>query len=87
MSASGIAAKRLTEERKAWRKDHPYGFTARPTLKADGQTDFLRWEATVPGKKDSAWAGGDYTLTMEFTEDYPSKPPKVKFVPPLFHPK
>ena len=23
---------------------------------------------------------------MEFSEDYPSKPPKCKFVPPLFHP-
>ena len=23
---------------------------------------------------------------MEFSEDYPAKPPKCKFVPPLFHP-
>ena len=23
---------------------------------------------------------------MEFTEEYPSKPPKCKFSPPLFHP-
>jgi ubiquitin-conjugating enzyme E2 I len=23
---------------------------------------------------------------MEFTEEYPSKPPKCKFTPPLFHP-
>ena len=23
---------------------------------------------------------------MEFSEDYPSKPPKCKFKPPLFHP-
>ena len=23
---------------------------------------------------------------MEFTEDYPAKPPKCKFNPPLFHP-
>lgn len=27
-----------------------------------------------------------YPLTMEFTEEYPSKPPKCKFTPPLFHP-
>ena len=27
-----------------------------------------------------------YPLTMEFTEEYPSKPPKCKFAPPLFHP-
>ena len=23
---------------------------------------------------------------MEFSEEYPSKPPRCKFVPPLFHP-
>ena len=23
---------------------------------------------------------------MDFTDEYPSKPPKCKFVPPLFHP-
>ena len=27
-----------------------------------------------------------FPLTMEFTEEYPSKPPKCKFDPPLFHP-
>ena len=27
---SGIARGRLQEERKQWRKDHPYGFFARP---------------------------------------------------------
>lgn len=25
---AGIAAARLTEERKAWRRDHPFGFIA-----------------------------------------------------------
>ena len=28
---SGIATSRLSEERKAWRKNKPYGFVARPT--------------------------------------------------------
>lgn len=27
-----------------------------------------------------------YRLSMEFSEDYPAKPPKCKFIPPLFHP-
>lgn len=33
---SGVARSRLTEERKAWRKDKPFGFFARPETKADG---------------------------------------------------
>ncbi len=32
------------------------------------------------------WAGGVYNLSMEFSDDYPSKPPKCKFIPCLFHP-
>ena len=27
-----------------------------------------------------------YKLMMEFSEDYPNKPPKCKFAPVLFHP-
>ncbi|CAM9660261.1 unnamed protein product [Ectocarpus sp. 8 AP-2014] len=62
------------------------GFHAKPMLKDDSSTDLLRWECGLPGPADTDWAGGLYTVTMEFTEDYPSKPPKCKFVPPLFHP-
>merc|ERR1711918_211178 len=44
------------------------------------------WECGIPGKESTDWAGGLYKLTMEFSEDYPSKPSKCKFTPPLFHP-
>ena len=68
---------------------------------SDGETpDLFRWECKIPGKKgvskhtlsnvntllQSLWEGGIYKLTMEFTEDYPNKPPKCKFSPVLFHP-
>ncbi|GBP64733.1 SUMO-conjugating enzyme UBC9-A [Eumeta japonica] len=68
---SGIASARLAEERKAWRKDHPFGFVARPMKNPDGSLNLMTWECAIPGKK------GD---------DYPSSPPKCKFEPPLFHP-
>ena len=32
------------------------------------------------------WEEGVYKLVLEFPEEYPSKPPLVKFTPPLFHP-
>lgn len=83
---SGIAVGRLMEERKLWRRDHPTGFHAKPVKQEDNSSNALFWEAGIPGKEDTDWAGGLYRLTMEFPEEYPSKPPKCKFTPPLFHP-
>ncbi|EIN07180.1 ubiquitin-conjugating enzyme 9 [Punctularia strigosozonata HHB-11173 SS5] len=83
---SGICRTRLAEERKQWRKDHPFGFYAKPAKAADGSMNLMEWEVGIPGKQGTAWEGGVYKLVMIFPEDYPSKPPKCKFTPPLFHP-
>jgi len=44
------------------------------------------WNCCIPGKIGSIWEGGEYRLDIEFPDEYPDKPPKCKFVPPLFHP-
>lgn len=81
MSGGGIARGRLMEERKAWRKDHPVGFWARPVAGTDGgSSNIFTWEAGVPGKAGTDWEGGVYKVRMEFSEEYPSRPPKCKFV-------
>eukprot|EP00172_Hildenbrandia_rubra_P002667 Plantae.Rhodophyta-Hildenbrandia_rubra.ctg3698.p1 GENE.Plantae.Rhodophyta-Hildenbrandia_rubra.ctg3698~~Plantae.Rhodophyta-Hildenbrandia_rubra.ctg3698.p1 ORF type:complete len:158 (+),score=20.88 Plantae.Rhodophyta-Hildenbrandia_rubra.ctg3698:295-768(+) len=82
---SGISRNRLKEERKQWRQDHPIGFFARPA-KSGGTSNLMRWECGIPGKTNTHWGGGLYKLVMEFTDDYPSRPPKCRFTPPLFHP-
>ncbi|CDJ43316.1 ubiquitin-conjugating enzyme e2, putative [Eimeria tenella] len=86
--SGSIARKRLAQERAAWRRDHPAGFSAKYAPMADGSVgqDIMKWICKVPGKKGSIWEGGEYCLTMEFSEEYPSKPPKCKFAPVLFHP-
>lgn len=83
---SGIAAGRLAEERKHWRKDHPFGFIAKPVKNADGTLNLFNWECAIPGRKDTIWEGGLYRIRMLFKDDFPSTPPKCKFEPPLFHP-
>jgi ubiquitin-conjugating enzyme E2 I len=77
--SAGIAKGRLSEERKAWRKDHPIGFYARPTSKGDGSSDMFTWEAGIPGKSGTDWEGGLFKVRMEFSEEYPSRPPKCKY--------
>uniref|UniRef100_A0A1I8BLG7 SUMO-conjugating enzyme UBC9 n=1 Tax=Meloidogyne hapla TaxID=6305 RepID=A0A1I8BLG7_MELHA len=83
---AGIAAGRLAEERKAWRKDHPFGFIARPTRNDDGTLNLYNWECAIPGPKTTIWEGGLFKLRMIFKDDFPSTPPKCRFEPPLFHP-
>ncbi|KAK4393272.1 SUMO-conjugating enzyme SCE1 [Sesamum angolense] len=84
--SGGIARGRLTEERKAWRKNHPHGFVAKPETLPDGTVNLMVWHCTIPGKPGTDWEGGYYPLTMHFSEDYPSKPPKCKFPQGFFHP-
>lgn len=55
--------------------DHP-GSTCR-VVSARRSTNLMKWKCHIPGKADTDWDGGFYPLTMEFTEDYPTKPPKV----------
>ena len=37
----------------------------------------MRWTCGIPGKAGTLWEGGVYPLTIEFSDDYPAKPPKV----------
>ena len=37
LGMSGVALSRLSQERKNWRKDHPFGFVAKPDNKPDGE--------------------------------------------------
>ncbi len=36
--------------------------------------------------KDTPFEDGTFKLTIEFTEEYPNKPPNVRFVSKMFHP-
>lgn len=81
-----LCQNRLGEERKQWRRDHPFGFFARPARTKEGVLDLKNWECGIPGKEKTIWEGGLFKLNIAFPDEYPTKPPKCKFVPPLFHP-
>jgi ubiquitin-conjugating enzyme E2 A len=46
----------------------------------------MAWQAVIFGPDDTPWEGGTFKLLLEFTEDYPNKPPVVRFLSKLFHP-
>ena len=74
-----LCINRLQEERKQWRKDHPFGFYAKPAKGANGSPDLKLWEVGIPGRANTIWAGGLFKLTMSFPDEYPTKPPKCRF--------
>jgi ubiquitin-conjugating enzyme E2 I len=71
-----LALSRLQEERKNWRKDHPFGFVAKPRKAANGSLDLMVWDCAVPGKDKTIWEGALLKLEVTFPSEYPSKPPK-----------
>lgn len=76
----------VTVYRKQWRKDHPFGFFAKPAKKEDGKLDLYNWNVGVPGKQGTIWEGAVYPLTVIFPAEYPTKPPKCKFDSGFWHP-
>ena len=76
------AERRLLKDLKKMQED-----SSSDTIQAAPEGDSLfQWEAIIFGPEDSIWEGGIFKLHLEFSEDYPNKPPKVKFLTNMFHP-
>ena len=48
--------------------------------------DFKIWDATIIGPSDSPYTGGIFKLSIKFGDEYPFKPPTIKFITPVLHP-
>ncbi|KAJ3038729.1 hypothetical protein HDV00_000389 [Rhizophlyctis rosea] len=48
--------------------------------------DLLRWQGQLIGPADTPYAKGVFKIDIEFSTDYPFKPPKVKFATKIYHP-
>lgn len=48
--------------------------------------NLMNWEATIIGPKGSPFEGGIFHLTIKFPQNYPFRPPEVKFSTPVYHP-
>jgi len=73
--------KRIAKELKDIQRDPPTGISAGPI----GET-IQKWEAVIMGPVDTPYEGGLFKLQLNFPNEYPYRPPKVKFLTRVFHP-
>ncbi|CAF1075239.1 unnamed protein product, partial [Didymodactylos carnosus] len=53
---------------------------------APTKEDMRVWNAVIMGPTDTCFEDGTFTLRMEFSDQYPLKPPNVRFTCKMFHP-
>tara|TARA_Y100000389_G_scaffold85156_1_gene81849 strand:+ start:70 stop:519 length:450 start_codon:yes stop_codon:yes gene_type:complete len=72
---------RLKAELKEMQTDPPLNCSA--GLKTD---DLFEWQATIYGAQGGPYEGGIFYLTINFSKDYPFKPPTIHFLTKIYHP-
>uniref|UniRef100_A0A6I8P0G3 E2 ubiquitin-conjugating enzyme n=1 Tax=Ornithorhynchus anatinus TaxID=9258 RepID=A0A6I8P0G3_ORNAN len=79
------ARRRLMRDFKRLQEDPPAGVSGAPS-----ENNIMVWNAVIFGfsfgLNFAFFTAGTFKLTIEFTEEYPNKPPTVRFVSKMFHP-
>ena len=56
------------------------------SIELSNKSDIYNWIITLIGAKDSPYSDGIFFLKLVFSQDYPSHPPKIFFLTPIYHP-
>jgi ubiquitin-conjugating enzyme E2 A len=75
-----IALKRITKELENLKKEQIEGFVLTNT------ENLWSWQGILYGPPDSPYEKGQFPFQITFENDYPVKPPSVKFLKQIFHP-
>ena len=75
------SAARITRETQMLAKDPPPGISAGPRPE-----NYRYFDVMIEGPQGTPFEGGSFKLELFLPEEYPLKPPKVRFVTPIYHP-
>ena len=76
------SSNRILNELEEIKKDPPSNCNAGPI----DNNNIFNWVGTIVGPSDSPYSGGLFKLSILFPSKYPFKPPKIKFLTPIYHP-
>uniref|UniRef100_A0A2D4P6C3 E2 ubiquitin-conjugating enzyme n=1 Tax=Micrurus surinamensis TaxID=129470 RepID=A0A2D4P6C3_MICSU len=62
-------------------EDPPVGVSGAPS-----ENNIMQWNAVIFGPEGTPFEDGTFKLIIEFSEEYPNKPPTVRFLSKMFHP-
>ena len=73
-------SKRILQE-LSYYQEHPH--PAIEVFPGEEYIDF--WRIIMEGPEDTPYEGGIFELFIEFINEYPSKPPNIRFITPIYH--
>jgi len=77
-----MAFKRLMSEYRTLLNDSLEGIIAGPK----DEDNYFLWTAMFSGPEGTPFEGGVFEAELKFPDDYPLKPPEMKFVDKIWHP-
>lgn len=78
-----VAAKRL---RKEWNALDLKNDGSIVYIMPDSDLTIMNWKCRISAPKDSFYKGFDFDLAINVPENYPLRPPEIRFVTKVFHP-
>ncbi|CAF0730222.1 unnamed protein product [Rotaria sp. Silwood1] len=76
-----MAIRRLQQDFRQLLKNKVEGINASPS-----SDNFFVWNAIICGPEESVYESGAFQLQLTFPDDYPHRPPQVRFITKVFHP-
>lgn len=77
-----MGARRVMKEIEIITKEPIEGFE----VSIPAPDNCFKWRAYIAGPEGTPYAGGRFEMQVDIPEEYPHKPPSVKFITKIYHP-